>query len=516
MKPAPPSRRSIPNVIPFGDWTVSELKESADLMGVSDRTAYDAAQQPLEATQGSVKSNPGIPGVAERFWVPLGLSVTGIDPDKEYLRRLEVSSDGLMELANAATGAQSLSQIRDSLVRVMDTIRKRWETLTPEEWLAERAESAWYRMSAEQRRKTFRGMTKAAAIKSVVQGKYRKVSEKFTPFSPEGYKESAYWSQVGKLVDWLQSPETLPPPFTVFTEGSSKLPFFQWSTLPGATCPGAGRCWTKDPEDRGNGKSAPRSGPRGYCYSLSGWRNVVPYLRQLQNTIILRLPSKATIINRELMKIQERNPTAVVRLYVDGDFDSLETLEFWMHVCDRYPRMRFYGYSKSWDILLKWDQKHSGQWPENYLLNLSNGTFYERMDNPGDPDNPFQRILRKMSALKCTRGRFVAIVMPKDLPNGKAPKLPKNEVEQNGVKIENPRKNPVTEKRLLAHREAVKAEAMRQGFPMTERDKKLGFFVCPGLCGFCLGAYKDANDPEGTHACGFSRYKDRTILIAVH
>ena len=518
MKPAPSRRRSMPNVIPFGDWTVDEMHATADLFGVTDKVAYDAAQQPMEATQGGVRQNPGLPGVQDQYWVPLALSVTGIDPDQEYLRRLEVPSDQLMAVANTATQGSSIAQIRDSLVKVMTAIKDRWENLTPEEWTMEKAESWWVNATPEERMRRFKGQRKGVVLRKFGKGFYKDIASGFKPYSKEGYLESGYWTHVGKLVHWLEDPANRPPPFTIFTEGSSKLPFFQWSTVPGATCPGAGRCWTKDKEKRGNGKRAPKSGPRGYCYSLQGWRNIVPYLRQLQNTIILRLGEmRATIINRELLKIQERNPTAVVRLYVDGDFDSVDTVEFWMHICDRYPRMRFYGYSKSWDILLKFDELHGGKWPANYLLNLSNGTFYERLDQPpGDPNNPYGKILARMSAMACTRGRFTAVVMPKGLPNGKAPKLPDDEVVQDGVAIEDPRKNPYTASRIKAHQQAVKDEAMRQGVPMTERDKKLGFFVCPGLCGFCLGAYDGANDPEGSHACGFDRFKGRTVLIAVH
>ena len=204
----------------------------------------------------------------------------------------------------------------------------------------------------------------------------------------------------------------------------------------------------------------------------------------------------------------------MVRLYVDGDFDSLETLEFWMHICERYPQMRFYGYSKSWDIFLAYDKKHNGKWPANYLLNLSNGSFYERLDTPkGDPNNPYNKIMDRMLALGCTRGRFVAIRMPKDAPNGKAPKLPKDEVEQNGEKIEDPRNNPVTREKLLLHRQAVAEEAARQGIPLGSNQTK--FFTCPGLCGFCLGKYEGAGS-DGTHACGFDKMRGHTILIAVH
>jgi len=518
MKPAPKNRRSVPNVIPFGDWTVEEMESSAAIIGVSPKVAYDAAQQPLEATMGGVRPNPGIPGVQERHWVPLALATTGIDPDKEYLRRLEVPADQLMVVARMATSAGGVKPIRDALAKVMEEIKSTWENMTPEEWLVERALNWWESATPAERLALGKGQRRGVVMSKFRRGMHKKLASTFEPYSKEGYLESGYWKSVGKLVEWLDDPVNRPPPFTILTEGSSKLPFFQWSTLPGATCPGAGRCWSKDKDERGTGKSAPRSGPRGYCYSLQGWRNITPYLRQLQNTVILRLgEERATIINRELLRIQERNPTAVVRLYVDGDFDSLDTLEFWMHVCDRYPRMRFYGYSKSWDILLAYDQKHGGRWPANYLLNLSNGTFYERLDDPTNPDNPYQKILKRMQGLACTRGRFVAVVMPKGLPNGKAPKLPDDEVVQGGKKIEDPRKNPYTAERIKLHRDAVNAEAIRQGIPMTERDAKLGkFFVCPGLCGFCLGTYDGANDPEGSHACGFDAYRGKTILIAVH
>jgi hypothetical protein len=518
MKPAPTKVRSIPNVIPFGDWTVDEMRATADLFGVPTKVAYRAAQEPIEANLVEEKTNPGIEGVTEAFWVPLSKSFTGIDPEAEFKKRLEVPADQLSVVANSAANSQDIQKIRNDLRKVMATIKQIWEQLTPEEWTAEKFESYWKNLPPAQKKRIFGKATKSEAMKRVVAQKakkYQQIAGEFDPYSKTGYTESPYWKAVKKLVAWLESPGEFTPPFTIFTEGSSKLPFFQWSTVPGATCPGAGRCWTKDPEERGNGKKAPKGGPRGYCYSLSGWRNVVPYLRQLQNTIMLRLPSKATVINRALKEVQKKEPKAVVRLYVDGDFDSLDTLEFWMHICERYPQMRFYGYSKSWDIFLAWDKKHNGNWPANYLLNLSNGSFYERLDTPkGDPNNPYNKIMDRMLALKCARGRFVAIRMPKGTPNGEAPKLPKDEVEQNGEKIEDPRFNPVTREKLRLHRQAVADEAVRQGIPLGKNQDR--FFTCPGLCGFCLGPYEGAGDPEGTHACSFDKYRGKTILIAVH
>ena len=517
MKPAPTKVRSIPNVIPFGDWTVDEMRATADLFGVPTNVAYRAAQEPIEANLVEEKTNPGIEGVTEAFWVPLSKSFTGIDPEEQFKVRLQVPADQLSVVANSAANSMDLQKIRNDLRKVMATIKKIWEGLSKADWNEEKFEGYWKDLSPEEKQKLItevKGKKKGDVRKAIVQGKLSRITETFDPYSKTGYLDSPYWKAVKKLVAWLENPGQYTPPFTVFTEGSSKLPFFQWSTVPGATCPGAGRCWTKDPEERGNGKKAPKGGPRGYCYSLSGWRNVVPYLRQLQNTIMLRLPTKTTVINMSLKQVQAKEPKAVVRLYVDGDFDSLETLEFWMHICERYPQMRFYGYSKSWDIFLAYDKKHNGKWPANYLLNLSNGSFYERLDTPkGDPNNPYNKIMDRMLALGCTRGRFVAIRMPKDAPNGKAPKLPKDEVEQNGEKIEDPRNNPVTREKLLLHRQAVAEEAARQGIPLGSNQTK--FFTCPGLCGFCLGKYEGAGS-DGTHACGFDKMRGHTILIAVH
>lgn len=534
MKPAPENRRSIPNVIPFGDWTVDEMQATAKLFGVSEDAAYAAAQAPIEsnlvkAGTDAPRRNPGIKGVAEAFWVPLAKQFTGIDPDEEYRRRLGVPADEMANLSLVSATSGSIAQIRAELVKVMETIRSIWEKTTPQEYARERLEAWWKNADKEYwkakvagRRGVVPGREKGAVFAMVLAGKTKEtqaVLAGLEPYSPTGYTGSPYWADVGKLVAWLDSPTTQEPPFTVFTEGSSKLPFFQWSTVPGATCPGAGRCWTKDPEFNSRGKPVvSKTGPRGYCYSLSGWRNVVPYLRQVQNTILLRLEGKSGIIDRALRKIESEKPGSVVRLYVDGDFDSIETLDFWMHVCDRFPNLRFYGYSKSWDIMLEWDRRNNGRWPANYRLNLSNGSFYERFDTADNPDNPYQRIMARMMALACVRGRFVAVRMPKG-PDSEMPKLAKDDVVQDGVKIEDPRNNPATREALERHRNAVEEEAVKQGVhPGLKRDGSLWSrpFVCPGLCGFCLGTYDGPDTPNGTHACAFDKFKGRTIVIAVH
>ena len=85
-----------------------------------------------------------------------------------------------------------------------------------------------------------------------------------------------------------------------------------------------------------------------------------------------------------------------VRLYVDGDFESLETMEFWFDLLTERPDLKVYGYSKSWELFLEFDKNH--EIPENYVLNLSSGSKYKT--------GP---IRAAMMNLKNVRGEFVAV-----------------------------------------------------------------------------------------------------------
>ena len=253
MKPAPTKVRSIPNVIPFGDWTVDEMRATAELFGVPTKVAYRAAQEPIESNLVEEKTNPGIEGVTEAFWVPLAKSFTGIDPEGEFKKRMEIPADQLSVVANSAANSDDIQKIRNDLRKVMVTIKKIWEELTPEQWTAEKFEGYWKNLDKAEKTQLFGSMAKKdvrAALQRSDDPKFAAIAAEFDKYSKTGYTESPYWKAVKKLVLWLEDPagtgrNAAPPPFTIFTEGSSKLPFFQWSTVPGATCPGAGRCWTK-------------------------------------------------------------------------------------------------------------------------------------------------------------------------------------------------------------------------------------------------------------------------------
>jgi hypothetical protein len=475
---------SLPNVIPFGDVTEAENAATAELFGLTPQEAYAAGQLPIgevDAGDMDIAVNPAglVKKPRERYWIPAG--------------RLAVAIAPLADAATAAANAKSLAEVRKTLERMRRELVREAAKVTPEMWQA----------MEEKRIRVIRQV-------SAQQGSTPRPESLQVKPMRDIARQSSYWKPLERMIEWLHDPVGRKPPFPIFTEGSSKLPFFQWSTVPGLTCPGAGKCWDSRPEQvqrRPDGtlfRDVSTIPHKAYCYSLNGWRHVYPFLRQLQNTILTRLPDKSWI-ELGLREMERRNPEAVVRLFVDGDFDSLETLEYWMHVCERFPRMRFYGYSKSWHLFQQWDRKHGGKWPVNYMLNLSNGTMWESVGG-----EIYRQMLDRMLALKCVRGRFIAIPSKLEGRTLIASKMPAY-TERMAREERDPRDTPGWRE----HVEEVKRAAESLGI---ERP-----FVCPGKCFACLGP-KSAEAKEelkqqgkyGRHACGDSVMQGRNIVIAVH
>jgi hypothetical protein len=213
-------------------------------------------------------------------------------------------------------------------------------------------------------------------------------------------------------------------PSSIFAmEGNVKLPFVAFSTLPIVTCPGAGAC-------------------AKYCYSLRAWRYPAAFLRQCSNTLLLRFNRRAIIDAFKVLPVG-----ITFRLYVDGDFDSMETLSFWMNVLRQRPDVACYGYSKSWELFAAYPL----EFPSNYVLNISSGSRY-------DTDSALRE---KMLSMPITRGEFVAVKLSRRHAKG-----------------------------FKKYASADYHRDVRESAAAAGNGK---VFSCTGICGNCTGA---------GHACG--------------
>jgi hypothetical protein len=227
------------------------------------------------------------------------------------------------------------------------------------------------------------------------------------------------------------------PHWNIFmVDGNSKLPFAAFSALPGkAFCPGAGDCLL-------------------WCYSFKAWRYPAAFCRQVQNTFLLSDPLGQWYIVRALDEIAHQ--VSDVRIYVDGDFRDQEDVSLWAQLMRMNPGVNFYGYSKSFRLLL--DAHAAGTlMPTNYTLNISGG------------HNADDATVQQMLALPYVRGHFKAVSIGRKVRNADHGKRETNS--------------------------ALRAAYGRKAFP------------CPGKCGTCT--------PKG-HACGSAAFKGIDIIIAVH
>jgi hypothetical protein len=227
-------------------------------------------------------------------------------------------------------------------------------------------------------------------------------------------------------------------------KGNKKLPFASLAALPAFSCPGAGECLK-------------------YCYSYRAWRYPASLTRQVQNTILLRNGDKRIGQAFEALK------TGIdVRLFTDGDIETLPILQSLMDMVRARPDLKCYGYSKSWMLFLEADAAGI-VWPSNYVLNLSSGGRYGHL------------VRDKVAALPCVRGEFLAV---------------KIDYRPAGVK------GNIGDKRYLdpAYHRSVRAAAKAQGIVGK-------VFSCPGKCGECT--------PRG-HACGSHRFDGVKVLIGIH
>lgn len=245
----------------------------------------------------------------------------------------------------------------------------------------------------------------------------------------------------------LQAVESNVPAFTVFANGNSKLPFTAFSSAPLVDCGGAGAC-------------------RSFCYSLTSWRYPAAFCRQLQNSLLLRTVEGRAAIAAKFDAIPAKK--RVLRLYVDGDFASVEILRFWMELIRTRPSLSVYGYSKSWSEFIALDMSNF-EWPANYLLNLSSGSKFA------------ENVRERMNKIACVRGDFLALPVAKLHVSTRAYQSKRHA----GFK---------------SYAQNVRESARAAGIKRV--------FVCAGKCGECM--------PDGRHACGDARMIGVPIAIGVH
>jgi hypothetical protein len=239
------------------------------------------------------------------------------------------------------------------------------------------------------------------------------------------------FNHVADVIEGHKSPRSV-----FMMNGNSKLPFVAFSTLPGVTCPGAGACLQ-------------------WCYSFRAWRYPDAFARQCQNTWLIK--KRPDLIGQAFAALPQN---ITLRLYVDGDFDSVQTFKFWMRLLAARPDISAYGYSKSLDIVAE----NAQLVPPNYTLNLSSGSIHDDGQLPAQlADEAF------------TRGRFVA------------------------VKIDTK-----TDYDSPDYHRAVRTAAAAAGLGKV--------FSCPGKCGTCTGAGHacGTRKPDGSHLLPL------TIAIGIH
>lgn len=227
--------------------------------------------------------------------------------------------------------------------------------------------------------------------------------------------------------------------FVIARNGNGKLPFLAFSGLPGgAFCPGAGECLK-------------------FCYSFRAWRYPFAFARQAQNSVLMISKAGRAAILADLDTAQQKTGARDFRLYVDGDFKTVEEVAFWMDAVNSRPELATYGYSKSWAQLLA----YKGAWPSNYMFNLSSGSKHDAAT------------FNKVASLPIARGEFLAVSMGKKVTSN-------------------------------MHGQRAHQKELRAAF-MAQTGRKA--FTCPGKCGECT--------PTG-HACGSARFAGVPIVIAVH
>ncbi|NEN87957.1 MAG: hypothetical protein F6K48_03145 [Okeania sp. SIO3H1] len=190
--------------------------------------------------------------------------------------------------------------------------------------------------------------------------------------------------------------------------GNVKLPFAAYSEMPVVTCPGAGSVSGKYGVLTGNalGAATPNNTENGcanWCYSIKAIAKPSFVARMLITTLGMSLdPEKhvAAVTQKMIHESQRAKKPNILRLFVDGDFRDVNSIRLWMNACKELHKhgIKVYGYSKSWENLVKADKRFGRSvWAPNYVLNLSSGSRFGEAKK------------KEVAALPISRSEFVAV-----------------------------------------------------------------------------------------------------------
>lgn len=113
--------------------------------------------------------------------------------------------------------------------------------------------------------------------------------------------------------------------------GNEKLgvAIHQWSIPAQITCPGCTECW------------------RTACYALRG-RYVFSKVREKLQWCYEQC-QRENFVTRMADEIR-RSGVLSLRIHCSGDFWSRQYAEAWLTIMKQFPRVRFYGYTRSWRV----------------------------------------------------------------------------------------------------------------------------------------------------------------------
>lgn len=233
--------------------------------------------------------------------------------------------------------------------------------------------------------------------------------------------------------------------WSIFGDGNAKLGFLTFSSVAGVDCVGMGSCGD-------------------VCYSFKAWRFINAFMRQWQNSQLLRTADGRKQIAQALDKKLASKKVTTIRLYVDGDFANVETVGFWQTQMRKHKTREFYGYSKSLQTLIDYHNL-GGTFAPNYRLNLSEGHKYN------------QTVVEQAKQLPIFRGIFGMVSL-----HG-----------WSGTIYDADHKTTPQ----------ARAEISRRYRALTGKAS----FACPNRCDTCT--------PRG-HACGSARFNGVDIISAIH